>query len=177
MRTTLSNLVRVAMVIATTGVAHRAHALEDAVTLRCEASVVKAEARYFDCASHCQVHADYRAAAGIEYDRTRCDDRCEGQYDDTVSRSGCAASFPDRVAAPSSVGMDAGTLACHGVASAIESKLLRCVAKCAVMIEISELRGFAFDAQGCVDGCTAEDDAAVARVEAKGECDLDDAAQ
>lgn len=172
MRTILSSLVSLAVVVTAVGTGSTASALDDSGTLRCEATIAKSESRLFGCLALCQERADKQGPGAPGYDQSGCNQRCDQRYQHAVGGPRCTGSSTERISASEVVGVDAQTLHCRETAAGLEWRLLSCLADCAERVEFAARRGLAIDSEVCVDACADDDATAAARAEARSGCGL-----
>src|SRR5262249_53965383 len=132
---------------------------------------------YFDCAADCREKADKRGLAADDPSVGRCVRRCDGKAQHVARTPRCPNMAREVPTAADVSGMDAATLRCHSVASALASRLSSCLADCAELAAFTAEHGSSYDPAVCVDACEQNDTAAVALAEARTGCAIGDAAE
>jgi hypothetical protein len=172
MRTTTSSLASLVLAAITFGAPATSAALDDAETLRCDATVARAENRLFGCLAECREKAAKRGAAFTADDQARCDARCARPYAAAVHGPRCAGVAVER-SLPVDVGaLAAADLRCRAAASRLAARLSSCLADCAELVAFAAARGIPYDPTTCVDACAAVDAASVTAAELRTGCDL-----
>jgi hypothetical protein len=172
MRGIIGKLTGIGLATIAFGSASAAFAL-DAPTLRCDAAIARGESRFFGGLAQCREKADRRGGSLSADDQARCTNRCERRLANVFAGPRCAGIAVERSTAEDVTGSTAATLRCRATASALAGRLSSCLADCAEIAAASQLRGFPYDLELCVDACAANDAAAVALAAARTGCDLD----